>query len=178
MQRRRLELPAVIALGSNLGDREALLREAVLAIGRIDGVRLWGASGIVESAALKPAGVDASAPAYLNAVVGVHTSLTPVRLLEELQGIETRLGRVRTERWGDRTIDLDLITMGEQRMETAELTLPHPRAAERAFVLVPWLELQPAAHLVGIGPVASLARAATDVVTPFPAAPLLERAAG
>jgi 2-amino-4-hydroxy-6-hydroxymethyldihydropteridine diphosphokinase len=173
MQRKRLELPAVVALGSNLGDRETLLREAVLLIGRIDGVRIWGASGIVESAALTPAGVDEEAPAYLNAVVGVHTSLTPLRLLHALQAIETRLGRVRTEHWGDRTIDLDLITMGEQRMETAELTLPHPRAAERAFVLVPWLQLEPAAHLVGNGSVASLAATTTDAVTAFPAAPLL-----
>ncbi|TQL41983.1 2-amino-4-hydroxy-6-hydroxymethyldihydropteridine diphosphokinase [Homoserinimonas aerilata] len=164
---------AVIALGSNLGEREATLRSAVRRIGEIDGVTLVAASAIVESPALKPQGVDRDAPAYLNAVVVVRSALGPLELLGALNGIEAEHGRTREEHWGDRTLDLDLIDVDGMTMATERLTLPHPRAAERAFVLEPWLRLQPDAVLTGRGSVAELRAAATDEVLPYAAAPLL-----
>ncbi|MCY7326048.1 MAG: 2-amino-4-hydroxy-6-hydroxymethyldihydropteridine diphosphokinase, partial [Microbacteriaceae bacterium] len=172
-ERMRVELPAVIALGSNLGDREKALRDAVRAINALPGVVVSAASEIVESPALKPDGVDESAPSYLNAVIGVRSAISPEQLLDGLNEIEQRLGRVRTERWGDRTIDLDIITAAGPHKNNDRLTLPHPRAWQRGFVLVPWAQLNPAAQLPGHGPVAGLAAATTDVVLPYPAPPLM-----
>ena len=177
-QRMRVELPAIIALGGNLGDREATIRAAVAAIGRLPGVKIVAASGLVESAAVTPDGIDETAPAYLNAVIRVRTSLDPEALLAALHGIEADLGRERIVHWGDRTIDLDLISHAGSMRETETLTLPHPRAWQRAFVLEPWLEIQPDARLPGRGLIADLARAATDTVSPFSAAPLLARPPG
>ena len=177
-QRMRLTLPAVIALGSNLGDREQALRDAVRAIDALSGVRVTAASGIVESAALKPGGVDDSAPAYLNAVIRVRTSRSPEQLLDGLERIERSLGRERHERWGDRTIDLDIIEFAGATRHDERLTLPHPRAFERAFVLEPWLQIAPSAILHGYGAVAELAAAASDPVRTWDAAPLLDRDGG
>lgn len=159
---------AVLSLGSNLGDREQTLREAVAAIAAIPGVVLDAASGLVETAAIKPTGVDTSAPAYLNAVVRVSTSLAPLELLAALAAIESDHGRVRDVRWGDRTLDIDIVTFGELRQRDTGLTLPHPRAGERSFVLVPWLEIEPDAVLPGIGRVDGLP-AASESVSRFPA---------
>jgi len=150
--RLRVELPAILSIGSNLGDRETTLRAAVAAIAAIDGVRVDAASSIVETAALKPHGVDADAPAYLNAAVAIRTALPPEQLLEQLARIEREHGRERTERWGDRTLDIDIVWFGGLRVESESLTIPHPRAAERAFVLAPWLELHPDATLPATGP--------------------------
>jgi 2-amino-4-hydroxy-6-hydroxymethyldihydropteridine diphosphokinase len=172
-ERLRVELPAVLSLGSNLGDREATLRSAVAQIGALEGVRVVAASGIVETAAVKPHGVDEDAPSYLNAVVVVRTALDPEHLLEALGGIEQQHGRVRDERWGDRTLDIDIVDMGGLRLESDRLTLPHPRAAERGFVLVPWLQLDPAATLPQHGRVDRLAAAADGDVHPYQARPLL-----
>jgi 2-amino-4-hydroxy-6-hydroxymethyldihydropteridine diphosphokinase len=158
---------AVLSLGSNLGDREANLRSAVAAIAAMPGMVLDAASSIVETAAIKPSGVDESAPAYLNAVLGVSTTLTPFELLAAVATVETDNGRVREVRWGDRTLDIDIVTYGELRQDDRELTLPHPRAAERSFVLVPWLEIEPDAVLPGIGRVDGLP-AASESVTRFP----------
>lgn len=184
MTRMRVVLPAVIALGSNQGDREALLREAVRDIDALDGVRVTAASGIVETPALKLHGVDETAPSYLNAVVLARAALNPEELLAALHGIEARLGRVRDEVWGDRTIDLDLIDFGALTRHTDEITLPHPRAWQRAFVLAPWLQVQPDAVLPGPaadahapnqrGRVDALLAATTDRVTEYPAAPLFD----
>ncbi|MBC7723878.1 MAG: 2-amino-4-hydroxy-6-hydroxymethyldihydropteridine diphosphokinase [Burkholderiaceae bacterium] len=174
----RVELPAVIALGSNLGDREATLRAAVRAIHAIPGVVVTAASGIVESSALKPDGVDTSAPSYLNAVVAVRSAITPLELLDALTTIENTLGRVRGERWGDRTIDLDLITAAGPHVSTPRLTLPHPRAWERRFVLAPWLQIERTARIPGYGTVAELAEAAVDTVSDYPAPPLLDALRG
>jgi len=161
---------AVLALGSNLGDREATIRAAVHEIGELPGVVLVAASGLVETPALKPEGVDTDAPAYLNAVVAVTTLLDPHELLEALHGIERRHGRVRDARWGDRTLDLDIITFGRETINSPGLTVPHPRAAERDFVLAPWAQIDPDAELPGRGPIAQLV---TQVPTPYPAEPLL-----
>ena len=142
---------AVVALGANLGDREATMRSAIAELRRLPLVEEVRVSDAVESVALKPEGPDAGAPAYLNAVALVTTRLAPSLLLAFLQAIETRHGRERHERWGDRTLDLDLIAYGDVISGDAVITLPHPRAAERDFVLVPWLSLDPDAELPGIG---------------------------
>ncbi|MBK4348480.1 2-amino-4-hydroxy-6-hydroxymethyldihydropteridine diphosphokinase [Lacisediminihabitans changchengi] len=170
--RTRVVLPAVIALGSNLGDREDNLRAAVADIAAIDGVTVEAASGIVESHAWKPAGVDEDAPNYLNAVLLVRSALLPEQLLDELNRIEAEHGRVRVERWGDRTLDLDIVSFGAMRITSERLTLPHPRAWERPFVIVPWLQAEPGARLPEHGPIAELAAASSDEVWPFAASPL------
>ena len=157
------ETVAILSLGSNLGDRERSLRSAVADIAALAGVTLLGTSGLVETAALKPAGVDSSAPAYLNAIVRVQTTLSPTELLARLNEIEASHGRVREARWDDRTLDIDVVTFGNLIQDDPALTLPHPRAAERSFVLVPWLELDPGAELPGIGRIDGLPAAAADV---------------
>lgn len=146
----------VLALGGNMGDRRAILEEAVARIRAIPGVFVRAVSPFVESVAVRTTGPDATAPAYLNAVVVGHTYLEPHRLLEATARIEDELGRVRAERWGDRTIDIDIIEVGDRRMHDDRLTLPHPRVAERDFVLRPWLAVDPAAVLTGHGFVAEL----------------------
>jgi 2-amino-4-hydroxy-6-hydroxymethyldihydropteridine diphosphokinase len=164
---------AVVALGSNLGDREATLREAVRDLAAIDGVDLVGASVPIESVAVTLDGVDASKPAYLNGVVVVTTTLAPEALLDELNRIESAHGRIRLERWGDRTLDLDLIVYDDVVQGTERLTLPHPRAAERSFVLEPWLQVDADAVLPGIGRVDVILRGLGDQVAPVAgAAPL------
>lgn len=170
--RTRVVLPAVIALGSNLGDREENLRTAVAEIAAIDGVTVVAASGIVESHAWKPAGVDEDAPNYLNAVLVVRSALLPEQLLDELNRIEAEHGRVRAERWGDRTLDLDIVTFGAMRIASERLTLPHPRAWQRPFVIVPWLQVEPGARLADHGPIVELAAATSDEVWPYEANPL------
>lgn len=147
---------AVVALGANLGDRAATLAEAVEELRRLPLVDEVVASPPVESVAVKPEGRDASAPAYLNAVAIVTTRLAPSVLLGYLHAIEARHGRERRERWGDRTLDLDLITYGEVRSDDPRLTLPHPRAATREFVLLPWLAIDADAEIPGAGRVEDL----------------------
>ncbi len=150
------EQPAVIALGANLGDRDTTLSDAVVAIADLPGVELTGVSALIETPALKPEGVDHDAPAYLNGVVTVLTTLAPHALLDALNGIEAAHGRERLVHWGDRTLDLDLISYGELQQSDDRLTLPHPRAGQRDFVLVPWLELDPDATLPGLGRIDAL----------------------
>lgn len=166
----RVELPAVLALGSNLGDREQTIRDAVRDIARIPGVVVTAASGLVETPALKPEGVDLDAPAYLNAVVTVRSALPPRELLLALQGIEAAHGRVRDIHWGDRTLDLDIIDFAGRTIDEPGLTLPHPRAAERAFVLAPWLQIAPDAAIPGLGRIDALL---AETPTTYPAEPLL-----
>lgn len=155
---------AVIALGANLGDREAAIREAMDAIEALDGVWPHRRSSIYETPALTTHGVDDSVPAYLNAVITVHTDLDPHKLLDELNRIEDAHGRERVERWGSRTLDLDLIEHGGLESADERLELPHPRAFERAFVLAPWAEIEPDASLTGRGPIAELLANAADRV--------------
>ncbi|WP_029144943.1 2-amino-4-hydroxy-6-hydroxymethyldihydropteridine diphosphokinase [Microbacterium luticocti] len=147
---------AVVALGANLGERAATLDAALADIAALPltgGVR---AAEPVESVAVRLSGPDATAPRYLNTVAIVHTRLAPSVLLAALHEIEARHGRVRAERWGDRTLDLDLIAYGGVTSADPELMLPHPRAAERDFVLDPWLTLDADAVLTGQGPVREL----------------------
>jgi 2-amino-4-hydroxy-6-hydroxymethyldihydropteridine diphosphokinase len=147
---------AVLALGSNLGDREATMRDAVVDIQNLPGVTLVAASALVETPAVKLNGVDHEAPAYLNAVVIIETDFEPEQLLVELGRIELAHHRTREERWGDRTLDLDIVSIDDLQQQSATLTLPHPRAAGRDFVLVPWLDADPDAAIPGVGRVDSL----------------------
>ena len=139
----------VIAFGSNLGDRAETIVAAAREIADLPGVELTAISSLHETPALKPHGVDLAAPAYLNAIAIVETDLDPHELLARLREIEQEHGRVREERWGDRTLDLDIIDADGIAVATDDLTLPHPRAHERAFVLEPWLEVDPEAVLSG-----------------------------
>ncbi len=151
------EVPVVLALGANLGDRAATLRSAVAALRRLPGLRLRAVSPVVESAPV--GGVEQSD--YLNAVVLADTSLGPWQLLGACQGVEAAHGRVRTVRWGERTLDVDVISYGDLTSTAPDLLLPHPRARERAFVLVPWVLADPRASLTtpdGPVAVADLAR--------------------
>jgi 2-amino-4-hydroxy-6-hydroxymethyldihydropteridine diphosphokinase len=148
---------AVVAIGSNLGERAATLQAAVTALADTEGVEVRAISSIIETPAVRPTGVDLAAPAYLNGVILLGTTLTPDALLDVLMSIEQEHGRVRAEHWGDRTLDLDLIDFGGLTRISPRLTLPHPRAHERDFVLRPWLEVDPGATLPGHGPVIDLA---------------------
>lgn len=152
----KVPVVAVIALGSNLGDRAGTLRAAVddlRALPLVDDVR---AADPIESIAVKPDGPDSEAPAYLNSVALVTTRLAPSVLLDYLHAIEARHGRERRRHWGDRTLDLDLIVYGDVRSTDPALMLPHPRAHERDFVLAPWLEVDADAILPGRGRVDAL----------------------
>ena len=155
---------AVIAFGANLGDRESTIDSAVRALAETPGVELVAVSPIYETPAIKDSGVDRDAPGYLNGVILVETVLEAHALLDALQALEAQHGRVRAEHWGDRTLDLDLIDFGGTAFADERLELPHPRAWQRAFVLQPWLDVEPHAVLPGHGPVAELRRDAQDEV--------------
>ena len=143
---------AVIALGANLGDARAALVGAVQALAATPQLRVVAESSIYRTA---PIG-GPEQPDYLNAVVIVETELSPGALLAVCQGIERQWDRTREVRWGPRTLDLDIIAFGDVVSDDPVLTLPHPRANQRAFVLAPWLEADPAAVLPGQGTVAGL----------------------
>jgi 2-amino-4-hydroxy-6-hydroxymethyldihydropteridine diphosphokinase len=145
---------AYVGLGANLGDREGTIRRAVTLLGEADGVDAVAVSTLRET---EPWGPVAQ-PSFLNGVVALETELGPRPLLDLLLGIERRLGRVRSERWGPRTIDLDLLLYGDTVVDEAGLTLPHPRLHERRFALEPLAELAPDAVVPGRGTVEELLR--------------------
>jgi 2-amino-4-hydroxy-6-hydroxymethyldihydropteridine diphosphokinase len=137
---------AYVALGANLGDAAAALRQAVQAIGRLPLTQGCRSSSLYKTAPLDTdAGEESAAPGndYLNAVVELETGLTAPALLDHLQQIEQQAGRERPYRNAPRTLDLDLLLYGSARMESARLTVPHPRMTQRAFVLVPLAEIAP-----------------------------------
>ncbi len=150
--------PAVLAVGGNLGDRVANIRASVEALRETKGIKVRGVSPLVESFAVTEAGVDESKRNYINAVVKVDTRLKPKKLLRQVRRIESQLGRVRIERWGSRTMDIDIVTYGDVIKSKKKLELPHPRAFQRAFVLVPWLLLDENAVLPGHGSIAELSK--------------------
>ncbi|MDR3081650.1 MAG: 2-amino-4-hydroxy-6-hydroxymethyldihydropteridine diphosphokinase [Streptomyces sp.] len=158
---------AVISLGSNLGNRLETLQGAIDALEDTPGVRVKAVSPVYET---EPWGVaPGSQPSYFNAVVVVKTTLPPSSLLERAHAVEEAFHRVRDERWGARTLDMDIVTYQGVVSDDPVLTLPHPRAHERAFVLVPWYDLDAEAELPGRGPVADLLAAVTRAgVTPRP----------
>ena len=145
-------MKAVLSLGSNLGDRAAHLNAAIDLL-RMH-VEVLAVSPFYET---DPVGVD-DAPAFLNVVVLVRSS-DPWRLLDVAHRVENTRGRLRSRRWGPRTLDVDVVAVDACRIEAPMLTLPHPRAHERAFVLVPWLDIDADAELPGRGRVSDLVRA-------------------
>jgi 2-amino-4-hydroxy-6-hydroxymethyldihydropteridine diphosphokinase len=130
---------AFIALGANIGDREASLQEAIRRLTDDSELTVHSLSSVYETA---PVGYT-DQPSFLNMAIRLGTELEPLRLLRRLLEIEQEMGRVRDVRWGPRNIDLDLLVFGEEAMETSELSIPHPRMGERAFVLVPLREIWP-----------------------------------
>lgn len=148
----------VLALGANLGDREETLASAVRALAGHPQIHITGVSPVAET---QPVG-GPDQPTYLNAVVTADVTLSAHALLDAVHEIEADHGRVRIERWGPRTLDIDIIDFGGTLLSDPDLILPHPRAGERAFVLAPWQLLEPDAVLPGAGKVADLAVAAAD----------------
>jgi 2-amino-4-hydroxy-6-hydroxymethyldihydropteridine diphosphokinase len=144
---------AVIALGSNLGDRVGHLRAALRLLAAHDDVRIDAVSPVYET---DPVGGPDDQPAYLNAVAAVDVTMAPRHLLGLLHVVEAARERTREVRWGPRTLDLDMLTYDDAVSSDPVLTLPHPRAHERAFVLVPWLDLDPDATVPGQGAVTAL----------------------
>lgn len=142
---------AVIGLGANLGDARATLESAFAALAHLPHTQLRAVSSIYRSAPIDSSGDD-----YLNAVALLDTRLAAQMLLVELQRIERRHGRERPYRNAPRTLDLDLLLHGEQCLDTPTLTLPHPRAHERAFVLVPLAQIAPQLAIPGRGRVVDL----------------------
>jgi len=130
--------PAAIGLGSNLGDSQATLEGALAALEEVPGIRVLARSRWYRSAPVGPAQPD-----YINGCALLEVGLSPEAVLEQLHAIEHRYGRVRLERWGARTLDLDLILYGALQHESASLLVPHPRFRERAFVLLPLAEIAP-----------------------------------
>lgn len=138
-------VPAYVALGSNLGDRSAHIEAALAALAALPGTRVAARSAIYETPPLGPAGQQD----YLNAAAALVTTLSPHDLLDALLTIEQTRGRLRRERWGPRTLDLDLLLHGETVLNDPHLTLPHPAMLGRAFVLVPLCDIAPHLSLAG-----------------------------
>ncbi|WP_405646776.1 2-amino-4-hydroxy-6-hydroxymethyldihydropteridine diphosphokinase [Streptomyces sp. NBC_00019] len=152
---------AVISLGANLGNRLETLQGAIDALEDTPGVRVKAVSPVYET---EPWGVEpGSQPAYFNAVVVVKTTLPPSSLLERAHAVEEAFHRVRDERWGARTLDVDIVAYADVVSDDPTLTLPHPRAHERAFVLAPWNDVEPQAQLPGHGPVSGLLATVTRI---------------
>lgn len=155
----------VLAFGANLGDRGETIAEAQAEILAAPGVLSLSASPLRETIALTLDGPDPDAPRYINGIALAETTLDPHALLDLLQRIESEHGRTRDVRWGDRTLDIDLILYGGRSIRDDRLTVPHPRAHERDFVLAPWLDLDPHAALPGHGTVAALLERIGDSTT-------------
>ncbi|WP_329365742.1 2-amino-4-hydroxy-6-hydroxymethyldihydropteridine diphosphokinase [Streptomyces sp. NBC_01483] len=158
---------AVLSLGSNLGNRLETLQGSIDALEDTPGVRVKAVSPVYET---EPWGVEpGSQPTYFNAVVVLKTTLPPSSLLERAHAIEEAFHRVRDQRWGPRTIDVDIVAYADVVSGDPVLTLPHPHAHERAFVLAPWHDVEPEAQLPDRGPVAHLLTAVTrEGVLPRP----------
>ena len=147
----------VVALGTNLGDREDIAFRALADIAATEGFRVTASSSLHETVALGPDGPNPDAPAYVNQVIALESAWSVEKTLALLLDIERRHGRERTgEKYADRTLDLDLIVYGDLRHEGPDVTTPHPRAHERRFVLEPWHEINPDAVLPGKGAVSDL----------------------
>ena len=143
-------MKAVIALGSNLGNRELYIDSAVAELAKV--IEITHLSTNHET---DPVG-GPEQPKYLNAIAIAETELDPRELLIVMLEIENKLGRKREVHWGPRTIDLDLIVFGDEITDSEVLVLPHPRAHERKFVLEPWLEIEPDAYIPGIGEIENI----------------------
>ena len=140
-----------IALGGNVGQPRHTLAAAVSALQQVPEINVLRCSRWYRTHPLGP-----PQPDYWNGCVIATVNLSPLALLEHLQGIEQQFGRTRHQRWGPRTLDLDLLAVEDVVLDSPDLVLPHPRLAERAFVLVPWAALEPDLVLPGLGRVAQL----------------------
>ena len=165
---------AVLALGSNLGDRGDILQGGVDAIAGIEGVHVTGVSPVYETV---PVGGPPQ-PDYLNAVLLADVTIPARDLLDQLHAVEAAFDRVRLVRWGPRTLDIDIIAVAGEQSDDPALTLPHPRAHERGFVLAPWHDADPDAVLPGHGPVADLLARADVAGIRRSGRPLVLREAG
>ena len=132
-------MKAFIGLGSNLGDREANIRQALQFLEQLPETTIVRGSSLYDT---EPVGVS-DQPNFLNGVVQIETHLAPRQLLWNLMLIERRLGRVRTRQWGPRVIDLDLLLYGEEVVDEEDLQVPHPLMTKRSFVMVPLVEIEP-----------------------------------
>ncbi len=141
-----------IGLGSNLGQPQEQLREALNELDQMPQTRLQLSSSFYLSSPMGPS----DQPDFVNGVAELVTELPPLELLDQLQAIEHAHGRERGMRWGPRTLDLDLLLYGDQVMHSERLTVPHPGIAKRAFVLAPLAEIAPTLEVPGLGDVASL----------------------
>jgi 2-amino-4-hydroxy-6-hydroxymethyldihydropteridine diphosphokinase len=151
----RAEVTAFVALGANLGDAAQALRDALTALEAMRGIRVVRASSLYRTAPIQSTGPD-----YVNAVAEVSTTLTAMALLDALQTIENGAGRERPYRNAPRTLDMDLLLFGGARIDSPRLTVPHPRMAQRAFVLVPLAEIAPSQ--VSAGQLAAVADQTID----------------
>jgi len=142
-----MQVDAYIGIGANLGDARANVQDAIARLARLPGATLLAASSSYRTAPIESSGDD-----YINAVAHITTSLPAQALLQALHAIEAAHGRERPYRNAPRTLDLDLLLYGDEQISSATLTVPHPRLTERAFVLVPLLELAPAIAVPDLGP--------------------------
>jgi 2-amino-4-hydroxy-6-hydroxymethyldihydropteridine diphosphokinase len=145
-------VPAYIGVGSNIGDSRARVRDAFTALGAIARTQLVARSRLYRTAPFGPV----QQGDFINAAAGLLTQLSAAELHAAIRGIETAAGRVRAERWGPRTLDLDLLVFGDQRIDTPELTVPHPGIAERGFVLAPLADIAPTLQVPGAGRIEEL----------------------
>ena len=152
-------IQAVLSLGANLGSPQETLAASIQDIRNTPGVEVTGVSPLARTVPVGP-----EQPDFYNCVAEIRTDLSPRELLLAMQGIEDSHGREREERWGPRTLDIDVIAYDDLVADSVDLEIPHPRAHERAFVLTPWAQLNPNAQLPGLGggPVTTLARTAPD----------------
>lgn len=147
----------VVALGTNLGDREDIAFRALADIAATEGFRVTAASSLHDTVAMGPEGPNPEAPRYVNQVIALESAWSAEKTLQHLMEIERRHGRERTgERYADRTLDLDVIVYGDRVSDDSVVTTPHPRAHERRFVLEPWLEIDPSAEIPGRGSVSDI----------------------
>ena len=141
-----------LSLGSNLGDRLDHLIKAITALANQPKIKVLKVSSVYQT---KPVG-GPEQDDYLNAVAKIQTELSALELLDVTQSIENNEGRIREVRWGPRTLDIDVLTYDDLISADEKLTLPHPRISERAFVLVPFFEIDPQATISGLGKIADL----------------------
>jgi len=151
-------VPAYIGVGSNLGDSRARVLAAFEALGAMPQTRLVARSRLYRTRPFGPV----QQGDFINAAAGLLTGLDAAQLLAEIRRIEAAAGRVRAERWGPRVLDLDLLVFGDARIDTPELTVPHPGIASRGFVLAPLADIAPSLHVPGIGRVETLLGALND----------------
>lgn len=135
-----------LALGSNVGDREKNIKDAITLLSKIQGVAILKASNLYET---EPVGY-LDQDKFLNAVVRIKTDIEPLALLKEIQSVEDLLGRVRKIRWGPRSMDIDILMYDDLELSYPELVIPHPRMSERAFVLVPLIEVYEGYNITGM----------------------------